>query len=72
MKETSSTALHNAPKTPAKRGRPKGVRGTPRDLGEGASAEAKRLAAAILETLAGARSPTEAADRKSTRLNSSH
>src|SRR5579864_1180599 len=45
----------------ARPGRPKGSVGTQRNLGEGASAEAKRLATAILEVLAGARTPTEAA-----------
>jgi hypothetical protein len=48
-------------KAPRKRGRPKGQPVTPRPIGAGASAEAKRLAAAILEVLAGARTPTEAA-----------
>jgi hypothetical protein len=57
MKETTSTAQDAARKP----GRPKGVRGTPHDLGEGASAEAKRLTAVILEVLAGARTPTQAA-----------
>jgi hypothetical protein len=72
MKDTTSVALHedaapktlpsrDAAKTPGKRGRPKGQTAPPRNLGEGASAEAKRLAAAILEVLAGARTPTEAA-----------
>jgi hypothetical protein len=71
MKDTTSVALHedaapktpprDAAKTPGKRGRPKGQTTPPRNLGEGASTEAKRLAAAILEVLAGARTPTEAA-----------
>ena len=45
------------------RGRPPGTagRGPYHELGEGASADAKRLAAAILEVLAGARTPIEAA-----------
>lgn len=58
MKETTSPAQRDAP---ARRGRPRGQSGAHHDLGEGASAEAKRLAAAILEVLAGARTPTEAA-----------
>jgi hypothetical protein len=72
MKELTSTMPHAGavpPETPSrdhgkaprKRGRPKGQPVTPRNIGEGASAEAKRLAAAILEVLAGARTPTEAA-----------
>jgi hypothetical protein len=61
VKETSSAVLRDVTKTPGPRGRPKGARGPHRDLGEGASAEAKRLAAAILEVLAGARTPTAAA-----------
>ena len=58
MKETTSPAQRDVP---ARRGRPRGQSGAHHDLGEGASAEAKRLAAAILEVLAGARTPTEAA-----------
>src|SRR6202040_2657795 len=72
MKELTSSmphggaALPDTPsrdngKAPRKRGRRKGQPVTPRNIGEGASAEAKRLAAAILEVLAGARTPTEAA-----------
>jgi hypothetical protein len=61
MKDATSVALAEAAPTPAKRGRPKGARGPYRDLGAGASAEAKRSAAAILEVLAGARTPKEAA-----------
>ena len=60
MKE-STTVLRDGARPPAKRGRPKGVQGPAHDLGEGASREAKRLAAAILEVLAGARTPTQAA-----------
>jgi hypothetical protein len=56
VKETTTLV-----KPPAKRGRPKGVQGQAHDLGEGASREAKRLAAAILEVLAGARTPGQAA-----------
>jgi hypothetical protein len=37
-------------------------RGPYRDLGEGASSQAKRLAAAILEVLAGGRTPQQAAE----------
>ena len=59
MKETTSPAQRDVP---ARRGRPRGQSGAHHDLGEGASAEAKRLAAAILEVLAGARTPTEAAE----------
>jgi hypothetical protein len=61
MNQTTATAQHEPTKTPGKRGRPKGQAAPQRNLGEGASAEAKRLAAAILEVLAGARTPTEAA-----------
>jgi hypothetical protein len=61
MKETTTAAVRDGAATPAKRGRPKGTRQPHRDLGAGASAEAKRVAAAILEVLAGARTPTEAA-----------
>jgi hypothetical protein len=43
-------------------------RGPYRDLGEGASAAAKRLAAAILEVLAGARTPLQAAQALSLSL----
>jgi len=49
------------PSAPAKRGRPKGAAVAPQALGEGASAEAKRVAAAILEVLAGTRTPMAAA-----------
>jgi hypothetical protein len=65
MKETTSTAPREAS---ARRGRPRGQARPQRDLGEGASAEAKRLAAAILEVLAGARTPTEAAEALSLSL----
>jgi hypothetical protein len=71
MKDMTSAALREGPasqapprdaaKTAGKRGRPKGQATPPRNLGEGASAAAKKLAAAILEVLAGARTPTEAA-----------
>jgi hypothetical protein len=60
MKESTTTVLRDV-KPPAKRGRPKGAPGRPHDLGEGASTEAKRVAAVILEVLAGARTPTQAA-----------
>lgn len=46
--------------TKAKPGRRAGGTGGP-DLGQGVSAEAKRIAAAVLEVLAGGRTPTEAA-----------
>jgi hypothetical protein len=55
------TAVVNG-KTPGKRGRPRGPLMPSKQLGEGASAEAKRLAAAILEVLAGTRTPTAAAE----------
>lgn len=49
-------------KTAGKQGRPRQRRVGPfQNLGAGASTEAKRLAAAILEVLAGSRTPTEAA-----------
>lgn len=48
----------STPAAPRKRER----RGPYRDLGEGASAEAKRRAAAVLEVLAGGRTPTQAAE----------
>jgi hypothetical protein len=53
MKETTSTAAPGA--------KTRNRRGPFRDLGEGAGAEAKRLAAAILEVLAGGRTPIQAA-----------
>jgi len=53
MKETTSATRPG--------GRRRDRRGPFRDLGEGAGAEAKRLAAAILEVLAGGRTPTQAA-----------
>lgn len=53
MKESTTTVPHDAKR--------KGQRGPYRELGAGASAEAKRLAAAILEVLAGSRTPTQAA-----------
>ena len=59
MKETPTMA---ATTTPPQRGRPKGACGPHRDLGEGASAQAKRVTAAILEVLAGARTPLQAAE----------
>lgn len=57
-------ANHNG--SPRPRGEGPGVRaakqrGPYRDLGDGASTEAKRVAAVILEVLAGARTPPEAA-----------
>jgi hypothetical protein len=55
------TATPNG-KTPGKRGRPRGPLTPSKQFGEGASAEAKRLMAAILEVLAGARTPTAAAE----------
>ena len=41
---------------------PRSRQGPFRDIGEGASAEARRLAAAILEVLAGLRTPIQAAE----------
>ena len=61
MKEPCSPSLPPAGAAPARRGRPKGPQEQYRGLGEGASAQAKRLAAAILEVLAGARTPAQAA-----------
>jgi hypothetical protein len=61
MKETATPVRAPPPPPAGPRGRPKGSPGPPGDLGEGASAAAKRLAAAILEVLAGARTPTQAA-----------
>lgn len=56
MKEsTCGPATHEALKRPGRRRQPF------HDLGAGASTEAKRLAAAILEVLAGTRTPTQAA-----------
>lgn len=46
-----------------KQGRPRQRRSGPfKDLGEGASAHARKVAAAILEVLAGVRTPTQAAE----------
>lgn len=60
MKE--ATATHEGLHPPEKSRKLPGRRRRPfHDLGEGASTEAKRLAAAILEVLAGTRTPTEAA-----------
>jgi hypothetical protein len=61
MKPNPSVPAAEPARAPAKRGRPKGG-AAPAALGEGASAEAKRVAAAVLEVLAGARAPTAAAD----------
>lgn len=61
MKPTPSAATAEPVRTPARRGRPKGAVAAPAALGEGASAEAKRVAAAVLEVLAGARTPVAAA-----------
>jgi hypothetical protein len=59
MKEPPGTA---AAGTPARRGRPAGgAREQYANLGEGASSQARRLAAAILEVLAGGRTPAQAA-----------
>lgn len=56
MKELPHNAVRRAGSKP--RGRPAGPG---KDLGEGASAEARKRAAAILEVLAGTRTPTAAA-----------
>ena len=61
MNDLSASAARAGATKPAPRGRPPGKCGPHRALGQGASAEAKRLAAAILEVLAGARTPTQAA-----------
>jgi hypothetical protein len=50
-------------KVPGKQGRTRQRRTGPfKDLGEGASAQARKQAAAILEVLAGVRTPTQAAE----------
>jgi hypothetical protein len=55
------TANGEATRTPGKPGRPRRT-GPFKDLGEGASSQARRQAAAILEVLAGVRTPTQAAE----------
>jgi hypothetical protein len=61
MKETNGTTT--APtKTPAKTASKRCRSPGGRDCGEGASTESRRRAAAILEVLAGARTPTQAAE----------
>ncbi len=63
MKEALAAASPEATKTPARPGRGRGPGSGPyKDLGAGASAGAKRLAAAILEVLAGTRTPAQAAE----------
>jgi hypothetical protein len=55
--------MNEPSKTPARSGRARQRRSGPfQDLGEGASAEARKRAAAILEVLAGVRTPTQAAE----------
>jgi hypothetical protein len=63
VKETANGASgREVAKTPGKQGKARRHRTGPfQDLGVGASPEAKRLAVAILEVLAGTRTPTEAA-----------
>lgn len=61
MKEMHGAVTRVVRSTAEKAGRTRQRRGPGGDLGEGASAEAKRLAAAILEVLAGVRTPTQAA-----------
>jgi hypothetical protein len=68
VKETTVSTPSATAKVPGKRGRPKGVAVVPRNVGEGASTEARRLAAAILEVLAGTRTPTTAAQTLSISL----
>src|ERR1700724_3465712 len=61
MKETTdglTTGAATASASPASKAR---VRGPGRDLGSGASSQARRQAAAILEVLAGMRTPNQAA-----------
>ena len=52
----------DAAKPPEKQGKGRRRRGPFQDLGEGASAQARRQTAAILEVLAGVRTPTQAAE----------
>lgn len=59
MKDANHGATRDARKQP---------RGPGKDLGEGASAEARKRAAAILEVLAGTRTPTAAAEALSVSL----
>ena len=60
MREAASGDLA---KTPGKQGKTRQRRTGPfKDLGEGASSQARRQAAAILEVLAGVRTPTQAAE----------
>lgn len=62
MKDSiNSSTTRETAKASGKSGRPRGG-GPARDLGEGASTEARKRTAAILEVLAGARTPTEAAE----------
>jgi hypothetical protein len=56
-----STPSATATEPPKKRGRPVGTSAGGATLGQDASRDARRVAAAILEVLAGARTPTEAA-----------
>ena len=60
MKEASNNGSPR-PRGEGPGGRAAKQRGPYRDLGDGASTEAKRVAAVILEVLAGARTPPEAA-----------
>lgn len=64
MKETVNGMLgRDNGKTPAKQGKSRQRRAGPFvNLGEGASPTARRVAAAVLEVLAGARTPTQAAE----------
>jgi hypothetical protein len=52
----------DAAKSPEKQAKGRRRRGPFQDLGEGASAQARRQTAAILEVLAGVRTPTQAAE----------
>jgi len=56
-----STPSATTPEPPTKRGRPVGKSAGGATLGQDASRDARRVAAAVLEVLAGARTPTEAA-----------
>lgn len=59
MKDSTNGQATRETKASGKVGRP---RGPGRDLGEGASGEARKRAATILEVLAGIRTPTQAAE----------
>jgi hypothetical protein len=59
----AACGLAEEQKTPGKQSKPRQRRSGPfKDLGEGASAQARKQAAAILEVLAGERTPMQAAE----------